>query len=271
MHILMLRLAALLVSAFVACLPPVASSRAADLTVGGTGAATELLRRLGDAFSKQGEAQVDVVPSLGSSGGIRALADGVLDVAVSGRPLKPAEVKQGMAVPLVLRTLFIFATSNAKPNGLTMSQLADAYATLNPVWADGTPIKIVLRPPSDSDSDLMAQLFPGLGSAVERARKRPDVPVAATDQDNLDVAEQLPGSLSASTLTQILLEKRKLRAIAINGVEPTLDNFERGDYPYGKKLYFVVPAKPTPVAERFIAFLRSAEGRAILWNALLIL
>lgn len=270
MHISALRIASLACALF-ACVYPLSSVHAADLTVGGTGAATELLRRLSDAFLKHGEAQVDVVPSLGSSGGIRAVADGVLDVAVSARPLKPAEVKQGMAVPLVLRTMFIFATSHAQPGGLTISQLADAYAALNPAWADGTPIRIVLRPPSDSDSDLLAHLFPGLGAAIERARKRPDVPLAATDQDNLEVAEQMPGSLVGSTLTQILLEKRKLRVIAIDGVEPTLENFERGDYPYGKKLYFVVAAKPTPVAERFIAFLRSAEGKAILWNALLIL
>ena len=265
-----LRFASLACALF-ACLPPLSSVRAADLTVGGTGSATELLRRLGDAFSKHGEARTDVVPSLGSSGGIRAVADGVLDLAVSGRPLKPAEVKQGMTVPLVLRTLFIFATSHPRPNALKSSDLSKVYASLNPAWTDGTPIRIVIRPPSDSDTDLMAQLFPGLGAAVEGARKRPDVPVAATDQDNLDVAEQLPGSLVGSTLTQITLETRRLRAIAIDGVDPTLDNFERGTYQYGKSLYFIVPAKPTPIAERFIVFLRSAEGQALLRQALLIL
>jgi phosphate transport system substrate-binding protein len=96
------------------------------------------------------------------------------------------------------------------------------------------------------------------------------VPVAATDQDNAEKAEQLPGSLVGATLTQIMLEKRNLRVIAIDGIEPTLENFERGRYRYAKNLHFVVSAKPTPVAERFIMFLRSSEGRALLRQALLI-
>jgi hypothetical protein len=66
LRILTLRFGALLVSALVACLLPIASGQAADLTVGGTGASTELLRRLGDAFSKHGEAQVDVIPTGGA-------------------------------------------------------------------------------------------------------------------------------------------------------------------------------------------------------------
>ena len=59
MYISAVRIASL-ACALLACLHPLSSVHAADLTVGGTGAATELLRRLGDAFSKHGEAQVDV-------------------------------------------------------------------------------------------------------------------------------------------------------------------------------------------------------------------
>lgn len=270
MHILVLRLLALAASALLPCLPSLSAVQAADLTVGGTGSATELLRRLGDAFSKHSEGSVQIVPSLGSSGGINAVADGALDVAVSGRPLKPAEAMKGLAVPLVVRTLFVFATSHSKPNALTRADLVDAYSSMNPAWSDGTPIRIVIRPKADSDTDLMGQLFTGLGSAIEGARKRPDVPVAATDQDNAEAGEQLPGSLVGTTLTQIVLEKRNLRAIAIDGIEPTLENFERGDYRYAKSLHFVVPAKPTAAAERFILFLRTSEGRALLRQAFLI-
>ena len=55
-----------------------------------------------------------------------------------------------------------------------------------------------------------------------------------------------------------------MRVVAIDGVEPSLENLERGTYPYSKTLAFVLPAKKNPAAERFIAFLRSAAGQAVL-------
>ncbi len=113
----------------------------------------------------------------------------------------------------------------------------------------------------------MGELFPGLAPAMAKARQRPDIPVAATDQDNADMAEQTPGSLAGSTLTQLELEKRNLRLVAIDGVQPTFENFERGTYRYAKPLHFVVSARPAPLVERFIAFLRAPAGHRALREA----
>ena len=84
--------------------------------------------------------------------------------------------------------------------------------------------------------------------------------VAATDQDNADLAQRVEGSLSGATVTQIKMEKRDLRFVALDGVKPTLENFEKGIYPFGKRLFVIVPAKKSPAVDRFIAFLRSSQG-----------
>lgn len=125
---------ALATSICIACLPlPCGSAHANDsIKIGGTGAATELLRRLGSAFLGQGGIAVDVVPSLGSSGGISAVVDG---------------------------------------------------------------------------------------------------------------------------------------AVAIDGIEPTFENFERGHYRYQKVLYFVTRVQVGATTERFVDFLRSAEGQRLLREA----
>jgi ABC-type phosphate transport system substrate-binding protein len=65
-------------------------------------------------------------------------------------------------------------------------------------------------------------------------------------------------------LAQVVLERRDLRPGAIDGVEPTLENFERGAYSLVKELRFVVRAQRTPLVEAFIAFLQSPEGKAAL-------
>jgi ABC-type molybdate transport system substrate-binding protein len=37
-----------------------------------------------------------------------------------------------------------------------------------------------------------------------------------------------------------------------------------GAYPFSKALYFILPAKSNPAAERFIAFIQSTAGQALL-------
>jgi phosphate transport system substrate-binding protein len=256
-----------LLSAVLLLLAALAPAHGDELRMGGTGSATKVLEQLAGTFGAETDARIEVIPSLGSSGGIRALIDGVLDVAVSGRPLEPDEKKKGLAIGLQVRTPMVLATSHPNPNGLTREGVVTAFSAQSPSWGDGTAIRVILRPRSESDTAILGQLFPGLASAIESARKRPDIPVAATDQDNAEMAEQVPGSLVGTTLTQLKTEKRKLRTVAIDGVAPSLQAFERGAYPYGKTLYFVLPSTPKPLATRFLQFLRSPEGQQMLREA----
>jgi len=106
-----------------------------------------------------------------------------------------------------------------------------------------------------------------MAEAMERARGRPDLSVAATDQDNADAAEEIEGSLIATTLTQMLTEKRDLRFLAIDGVPPTLANYENGSYPYGKSLFLVVPAEISAEAASFLSFIATPEAEPLLREA----
>lgn len=243
----------------------IASPASAEtLRMGGVGSSAAMLPPLFAAFDRGGENHLEVIPALGSSGGLRAVADGVLDIAVSGRALKADEKARGLTEALAVRTPFVLVTSRLNPAGLKSADIAELYRSPKLMWPDGSPIRIILRPVSDSDTPILSGAFPGMPAALEQARKRGEIPVAATDQDNADMAEQTPGSLASSTLTQVRMEQRKLHFIQIDGVEPSLENFERGAYPFAKPLYFVLPAKKTPLAARFLAFLVTSEGRAAL-------
>ena len=241
---------------------------AETLRVGGTGSATETLRQLGAVFAaRDGGVPVEVIPRLGTSGALRAAADGVLHVVVSGRDLSPEERARGLTEALALRTPFALATSHPKPGSLRSADLPATFAADRPAFLDGAPMRVLLRPRSDSDTLTMGMLFPGMAAALDKARARPDVPVGATDQDNAELAEQVKGSLTGFTLVQLITERRDLRLVPLDGVEPTVEAMESGAYPFAKKLVVVLPARPSPEAERFTAFLRSPEALAILRDA----
>ena len=208
-----------------------ARRRRRRLRLGGTGSALGLLQQVGAEFTAAAEIKIDVVPALGSTGAIRALADGKLDIAVSARPLKADESAAGLAQVAVLRTAYVFATSHRNPNGLKSGDLSRIFAADKSAWADGTPIRIILRPRSETDTALLGELFAGMDAAIETARRRAEVPTAATDQDNVDLAERMPGSLIGTSATQLATEHPNLRVVPLDGVAPTLREFRKRRLP----------------------------------------
>ena len=191
------------------------------------------------AFTVATGIEMEILPSLGSSGALRAVADGAIDVAVSARNLTAEEVGRGLEADEFGRTALVFVTSKAKPNGWRSVDLARIFKFELKTWEDGTRINIILRPKSDTDTALMNKIFPGMQEAIEQARKRPDVPVAATDQDSARLAENLTGSFAVAGLSRIVTEKRNLRLVPIDGVEPSLANLEHGTYLFEKQFYLV--------------------------------
>jgi phosphate transport system substrate-binding protein len=241
-----------------------ACARAELLRAGGTGAALETLKLLGAAFAKiEPDTRIDIIEGLGSSGGIAAVAKGAIDFSFSGRPLAAAD-DQTLKAWIVAHTPFGLATSHPHPGDIRSADVADFFGSASSVWSDGKPVRQVLRPRNDSDSQLLVSSFPNMADVMEKARQRAEIPVAATDQDNATLAEQLAGSLTTMTLAQMQTESLRLNFLTIDGVAPTLENFERGTYRYGKDLYLVVRSRPGPVLDRFIAFLHSPKGRDVL-------
>lgn len=240
------------------------ATAAETLRVGGTGAVNEMVRSLAPLFAAETGITLELIPSMGASGGNNAVADGVIDVSISGRPLNAAEIAKGLTAVAEFRSPFGLATVHPKPNGFKSAEFAQLYQSDKPVWHDGTPIRIILRPINDSDTWFLGQMLPGMAAAIAKTRARADISIAATDQDNADMAEKIPGSLVGAALTQIKMEKRNLSFVAIDGVEPTLDNYKNGTYPFGKPFYIVLASKKSSNGERFVAFLRTPRGVAAL-------
>lgn len=236
-----------------------------ELKVGGMGAAQGLLQRLGEAFAaRHPEDAVEVVPGLGSSGGISAVAEGVLHLSVSGRPLKEEEKAKGLdGIPL-LDTPYLFVTSHANPQRLTKAEVVAIYDGALTKWPDGKEIKPILRPKSDSVTPFLIASFEGMQAAMDTLRQRPDVPVAATDQDNIQAAERTAGSFAGATLTQAVTETPRLRRIPLDGVDASVEAMETGAYPLKMRLHAVVRSDRSPAVRRFVAFLHSPAADRII-------
>ena len=206
-----------------------------------------------------------ILPGLGSRGGKKALLAGALDIAFVAEPPSPSEQHHGLIAREIARTPFVFATATSNAvSDMTLQQVIHAYAGQMLTWPDGTRLRVILRPEGDTDTQTLRAISPEMSRAVDTAYARPGLIVAATDQDAAQALEKTPGGFGTTTLALIVGEQRALKALSIGGVPPTPKSIDDGSYPYFKPLCIVTRGTPSPLAQRFLAFVRSCAGRQIL-------
>ncbi len=211
------------------------------------------------------ESPVTIVPSLGSRGGIKAVLAGSIGLAVVSRALDERERMLGAVEIEYARTPFVFAVSaESRVTAITSGELADIYSGKMVTWADGSSIRLVLRPASDIDTVIVKDISPEIRRGVLGAQARPGVRVAVSDQDAATDLEKIAGAIGPSTLALIVSEKRPLRALGLDGKEPTLMNAASGTYPLSKRLFLVTGAKRPAVVEQFVRFVQSPAGRKVI-------
>jgi len=241
-------------------------AQAETLRIGGTGVALGGMTLLGAAFEEQNPGtEVVVLPSLGSSGGIKALIAGAIDLSVSSRPLKEAEEAKGVQGTLYATTPLALVTSaNTNADAMTTDSLAKIYAGDLTEWSSGEPIRLVLRPMSETDTKIVGGLSDAVMQAIEAAHERPGLLKATNDQENAEMLERLAGSLGAVAMGQIATEKRQLKILPLNGITPQPGVLSEQDTAFSKSLYIVKTESPSALAAKFFDFVFSEEAQSIL-------
>ncbi len=248
----------------------IGSLHAADkgevIRIGGTGCALGGMKETARAFQeKHPEITFRFAPSLGSSGGIKAVLAGALDLALSARPVNDDEAKQGATSVEYARTPFIFVTSHkGKAWDLTLEQLVSIYAGETKSWPDGAPLRLILRPARDADTAYLKAMSPTMDTAVQAALSREGMVMTVTDQETADAIGRIRGGFGALTLTQLVTERRPLTPLRVNGIAPSLRTLADGSYPYYKTFSMVTGPKTSKETQAFIKFIDSPQGRSVL-------
>lgn len=247
-------------------LSSVPAALAADtIRLNGTGSGLVLMKPLIAAFQKENNGvSFDLEKSLGSSASIKAVAKNALDLAVSGRPLKPAESQEGLVQQEYGRMPFVVVTNKqVRVDNLTLKELAAMFAGQTAKWPDGELVRVVLRPNEDVDSKLTRALSPEMDRALTAAQGRQDMLLGLTDNDAFENVKKTRGALGMLSLSLPLSEPGAVNVVRLNGVEPTVAGLASGKYPYAKSLYLIAPKTPGEAVSRFIKFLGSRKGRAL--------
>lgn len=225
------------------------AGEAGVLRLGGTGSGIDAVVRLNEALPGE-VALLSVLPNLGSTGAIKALLAGALDVGISSRPLTGAELARGLQCHVLFRSPLVWATGpGVHVAGLRLATLIDIYAGRLLDWPDGTPIRPILRPENDADTVILRALHPELDRSWPLARQRPGVRIAMTDGEAAADLERIAGAIGTTTLGMIRTGHPSLGALAIDGVRPSVKALADGTWKPHKVYYLVVPATPQAGAD----------------------
>lgn len=238
-----------------------------QVRIGGTGGLLAVMREVASDFEKTHPGiSITVLPSMGSSGGIKAVLANALDIGLSSRNV--TEQEQPAVSLFYARSPFVFAVAkNNQVSGFTISELEDIYERRTENWPGGRPIRLILRPGAEFDTTLMKSMSGRMDRAITAALGRQGMIVAITDQDSADAIEKIPYALGTITLGQMISEKRPFKALSLNGVKPDLKNMVEGRYPYFKFYYLVTRPDPGKTAQKFLDHACSDRGRKILARA----
>jgi phosphate transport system substrate-binding protein len=236
------------------------------LRIGGTGMALAAMRQIGDAFTAaRPQTTVTILPSLGTGGGLAAVAAGAIDVAVAARGLNDAERAKGLQCFSYAQTPVAFVTHpGVGVGGVTVREVAAILAGRRLAWPNGTAIRLIRREPSDADWSLLRTLSAEMADAVQVALERPGLLTPATDQENAESLERLPGSFGTMSIGQLRAESRRLTPLMLDGEPPTVEALAGTRYKLSRTLYVASRGQPTEEIARFLAFLSSRETGELL-------
>jgi phosphate transport system substrate-binding protein len=247
--------------------PPVATAGGAIVLMG-TGAMTPMVRELAKTFRAESLEGRDalVEDSVGSSGGVRAAADGAIDIALVARPLTARERGLGLVIlPVARSAVVVAAHQNVHRDGLSSGEYVDLVAGRRSEL-DGQTIAVLLRDRGESLNTTWERGLPALTLAREAAYEANRSRVLYYDEAMMEALGTTPSSIGLTdfSLVMALRSVGSIKPLALDGRAPSVDAILDGSWPYCRDLSFVyLPSRRDRVGP-FVDFVRSERGRSLI-------
>jgi phosphate transport system substrate-binding protein len=214
---------------------------------------------LGREYEKKNPDRKIQVEGGGSTAGIQAVADGLADIGTCSRDLQGEEAKQFTPVVVARDGVAVVLHPDNPVTELTTEQIRKIFSGAVTNWKEvgGKDARILLVTREDGSGTREA--FVHLVMGKERIASG-----ALSQASNGAIKAMVKGDPSAigyMSLGQVGLE---LKAVRVDGQEPTASGVLTGKYTLARPFLFVTKGSPKPEAQAFIDFVLSADGQKML-------
>jgi phosphate transport system substrate-binding protein len=237
------------------------------IVIDGSTGGMPLAAALAKAFQEQNPGvTIEMGKGLGTKARLQALAEGKIDIALASHGLNIGEItRQGMAVHEIANVAVVFGVNSTVPVvNLTAQQICDVYAGTISKWkALGGPemqIAARTRPDSEVDTEVARDNI-----ACLKDLKMPEaVKVMPRAGDMATELAATAGAIGMTTMTVVEQSQGKIKALSINGINPSAQNVERKAYRLVRESFFVIKTPASPAVTRFLEFTRGSTGHAVI-------
>jgi phosphate transport system substrate-binding protein len=195
-----------------------------------------------------------LVSGLGSSAGIESVISGSSAIGTSSRDLKGDELKAGLVDTAIAYDAIAVIVNPSNPvRGLTTRQVRDIFTGKIRNWrlvggAD-RPILLVNRDAASGTRDAFSSIV---------LKGEPFDPTAAVLPGTGQVRAVVGQSTGSIGYISLGFVTPQVKALAIDGVQPSPATVKNGTYPIRRTLHFLTKGQPTGLARAFVDFVLSA-------------
>ncbi|MBE0433776.1 phosphate ABC transporter substrate-binding protein [candidate division WOR-3 bacterium] len=200
----------------------------------------------------------------GSTAGVQAVINGTCDIGVSSRNLKPEE--RGLKVILLaLDGIAVILHRDNPIEDLTVAQVRSIFAGRMTNWQELGGIDAEIIPVTREEGSGTRASFEAMIMAEEV------ISDACLVQDsNGAVREIIATTPQGVGYVSVGLVDDREKAVAINGVRPTIANLITEKYGFARPFLMLLRDDPSGDVKKFIDYARSEEGQEILGGSGLI-
>lgn len=254
-------------TALLALLAILPAAHAADdkLVLTGSSTVAPLALEIGKRFEAQNPGVRVDVQTGGSSRGVADAMNGLADIGLVSRALKPAEAKTLAAHTIALDGVALVVHASNPVKQLDDAQIKAIYTGRTRNWREtggpDRPITVVNKAEGRSTLELFLH-YTGLKNSQIRAQA-----VIGDNQQGIKTVAGNPGAIgyvSIGAAEYAVGHGVPIRLLPMGGVEASTDTVQRGSFPLSRPLNLVTRGAPSPLAARFVAFARSPAVRDLI-------
>jgi phosphate transport system substrate-binding protein len=214
---------------------------------------------LAERYLKEYPGQFVEVQGGGSTAGLQAAESGLTNIGMCSRSLTAKESLLFTPILIARDGLAIVVNPKNPVASLSIEQLralfAGRIADWNEVGGKAGPVRPITREEGSGTRESFVRLVMG----NERISRR-----SLTQESNGAVKELVKGDPAAIGYMSLGLVGADLKAVAIEGAQPTVENVLAGRYNLVRPLLFVTKGTVNPATQKFIDFVLSSEGQHLL-------
>ncbi len=206
------------------------------------------------------DVKIDVAGG-GSSAGVKAAGEGTADIGNASREVKDSELETypDLQVFVIARDGIAMVTHPDVPvDGLTRAQVREIYAGAIKNWSEvggeDVPITVVSREEGSGTRGAFEEMVMGEATITGDA---------IFQDSNGKVRTSVSSTPNAIGFLSFGYLDDSVKALAVDGVEPTETNAATGTYPVVRPLNMITNGEPQGAVKAFVDFVLSAEGQKI--------